>query len=639
MYTIGNDEGEAPMFEVENGAISLAGIRETNFNNNPYLNVVRETRGSVTRTLVNGQSNEGINGSGFTLFVGYALGSGNTAPAVSAGENVSIVLPNNTVTFDAFVNDDGLPQSSCFTSLSWIQTSGPGGATIANSDTKKPTITFTNAGVYTFSLTANDGAASTTDEINVYVFDQSLTTAAGNGADAPIYSGGGANNNNYGAAQNLPVRRASNVFSRKAYLRFDVSSLQQNIEGAQLAIEISTVNTRLIQDWTYNVFGLVELASYGQGKLNENWVEGQKDGEVAVNEEINWNNAPGNINSGGGPYDPTTNTGGGVNNVQTVFLGNLVSRSGNREILRLNSSQLKEFINEDTNGIVTLIITRVNTSGNVNSFASKEHTSLAAPTLNVVFEPATSPDPIEGLTTRYWRLQNKATGQWVQPLACVGNSGTRLVVSPQSNTGDCTMFQFNKAANGYYFIVNKATGGRLKFENDDATADDSVPVVLVGHTFTGPNPQWQLIEAGNGYFRLQNRVTGNWIRSKGCSINENTLITQVSTNFTGNCTRWKLVDAGAVSSRAQALDVAEANQVVVYPNPAQNHITVSGAPQDVESMVIYSLQGKAMQTHVVKNTGQSPVTLSTQSLPPGLYVLSLQYATKPNQNIRFAIAQ
>jgi hypothetical protein len=59
------------MFVNDNSSVSLAGIRETNFNNNPFPIAVEETRNGDTRRLTPDEAASGVNGSALPLYVGY----------------------------------------------------------------------------------------------------------------------------------------------------------------------------------------------------------------------------------------------------------------------------------------------------------------------------------------------------------------------------------------------------------------------------------------------------------------------------------------------------------------------------------------------------------------------------------------
>jgi hypothetical protein len=70
IYSTG-DEKTRPMFVNDNSSVSLAGIRETNFNNNPFPIAVEETRNGDTRRLTPDEAASGVNGSALPLYVGY----------------------------------------------------------------------------------------------------------------------------------------------------------------------------------------------------------------------------------------------------------------------------------------------------------------------------------------------------------------------------------------------------------------------------------------------------------------------------------------------------------------------------------------------------------------------------------------
>ncbi|MEL7002598.1 MAG: glycosyl hydrolase family 28-related protein, partial [Bacteroidota bacterium] len=219
IYSISESTDEF-MFIVEDGSLSLAGIRETNFNNDPYPNLIKETRNGFTRELVAGQANFGINGSGFPLFVGYAAEGTNSAPTVSVGDDITLVFPLDSVSIIGEVNDDGLPGSQCFASHEWTQIAGPESAVIDDPLSLGTNIIFEEPGVYTFRLSASDGDLMASDDVNIYVYEKTITTAdhdgdgapSGNGADTYVGRGGGRAILNYGGATGIRIRNHPGIF-------------------------------------------------------------------------------------------------------------------------------------------------------------------------------------------------------------------------------------------------------------------------------------------------------------------------------------------------------------------------------------------------------------------------------------------
>ncbi|HEX5769895.1 MAG TPA: PKD domain-containing protein, partial [Nocardioidaceae bacterium] len=92
----------------------------------------------------------------------------NTPPVVSAGPDQTVVLPG-TASLSGSVQDDGLPVPPGDVTSTWTQASGPAGVTFADSASPTTTATFPAQGTYVLRLTANDGAATSADELTVTV--------------------------------------------------------------------------------------------------------------------------------------------------------------------------------------------------------------------------------------------------------------------------------------------------------------------------------------------------------------------------------------------------------------------------------------------------------------------------------------
>ncbi|MDX2174848.1 MAG: glycosyl hydrolase family 28-related protein [Candidatus Sumerlaeia bacterium] len=386
-YSTDSDTPE-PMFVVEDSNMTVAGLKETNFSSDPYSILVREIRNGETRDFT-GPTSGGLGGAGWSLYASFRPSGPNSAPTVSAGRDQSLVGAPAATSLSGAVNDDGLPSGSCFATRIWSKQDGPGNVTFGDPSAEATTANFDQPGVYTLRLTVDDGEFSTSDDVVVAVFDRAISTfdhdsdslASGNGADARVTSNGDAGNN-FGGLVGIRAR-FNDIFASVAYVRFDVSDLQPPTEHAEFSLEISTTNTGLISPWTFNVFGLVESPSYGAGELDEFWLEGAGTGTAANPGEITWNNAPG-LTGGGGAYDSIGDTGGGVDPAHTDFLGTFTLRQGVREVVRMRSAALADFLNADTNGVATLIVTRVDFTANSIDFASKEQGTFAAPTLSIV---------------------------------------------------------------------------------------------------------------------------------------------------------------------------------------------------------------------------------------------------------------
>ncbi|MGH7731273.1 MAG: PKD domain-containing protein, partial [Candidatus Eiseniibacteriota bacterium] len=92
----------------------------------------------------------------------------NAPPLVDAGPNQTITLPA-AAALDGTVSDDGLPSPPGATTTTWSVGGGPGSVTFQNAGAVDTQASFTVAGTYVLRLTANDGALSRTDSVQVTV--------------------------------------------------------------------------------------------------------------------------------------------------------------------------------------------------------------------------------------------------------------------------------------------------------------------------------------------------------------------------------------------------------------------------------------------------------------------------------------
>ncbi len=91
----------------------------------------------------------------------------NQAPTVDAGADQTITLPDDTVSLDGTVSDDGLPGTGLITA--WSKVAGPGTVTFGNAAAVDTSATFGAAGTYTLRLAADDGELSASDDVSVVV--------------------------------------------------------------------------------------------------------------------------------------------------------------------------------------------------------------------------------------------------------------------------------------------------------------------------------------------------------------------------------------------------------------------------------------------------------------------------------------
>jgi len=188
-----------------------------------------------------------------------------------------------------------------------------------------------------------------------------ISTSDGDGADAFVWYA--QPNSNYGTEEIVAIKADSGglLNSRKGYLRFDVSSIADPIDIVALSLVYTGTNAANApaDPSTYNIYGLTD------GGAGETWGEST----------ITWNNAPANVAS----------SANGVDLALASFLGSFdINQPVNPDdVFGLSSSDLTAFVQADTDGLVTLIITRAQTNFSIEYFASRESNSYSAPLLDI----------------------------------------------------------------------------------------------------------------------------------------------------------------------------------------------------------------------------------------------------------------
>ncbi|MCA9247981.1 MAG: DNRLRE domain-containing protein [Planctomycetales bacterium] len=196
-------------------------------------------------------------------------------------------------------------------------------------------------------------------------------------ADADSYLHGNVPTGNFGGSSLVKVKNGDDtpIFSRKAYLRYNLAGLPPAIRTGSLHFEFVESGEGMggtTIDWTFEVFGLAD------GNAGETWNE----------TTINWNNAPeNNTTDGNGLLAGATSLG------TFTFTG----RTASVDFTGTNGVAVRNFLGDrDANDLATLIVVRNTTAppsdNYVHSFASSEHTTPALqPTLYVeaVPEPST----------------------------------------------------------------------------------------------------------------------------------------------------------------------------------------------------------------------------------------------------------
>ncbi len=110
----------------------------------------------------------------------------NGVPVVGAGDDQTINWPVDSVTLNGTATDDGRPNPPGTLTTTWSKAAGPGTVTFGDASALCTTATFSEAGIYTLQLQADDGAAQITDTCTITVNAANEAPAANAGDDQEI---------------------------------------------------------------------------------------------------------------------------------------------------------------------------------------------------------------------------------------------------------------------------------------------------------------------------------------------------------------------------------------------------------------------------------------------------------------------
>lgn len=196
---------------------------------------------------------------------------------------------------------------------------------------------------------------------------QIVSTAFGRGKDTYIQSN--PRSKNFGRDPFFRVKHSSHApeLNRKSYAGFDISRFPSaTIEDAELVLSIEPSDlgfATLVPDSTFAIYGLID-------ESEDEWQESV----------ITWNEAP--------AHDPAQSARHLPAPSKSVLLGRFQIEQGvSRGTRTLSGQALRDFLKQDTNGLVTFIICRetdeTTRDGLVHAFATKESGSNTPPLLRV----------------------------------------------------------------------------------------------------------------------------------------------------------------------------------------------------------------------------------------------------------------
>jgi len=305
-----------------------------------------------------------------------------------------------------------------------------------------------------------------------------VTTAVGNGADATVYNDGDRGpGTNGGGSDYLEVRYWENTRFRATFIRFDISDVQDQADGAVIGCTTSDV-TKMLDVREFTIYGLTDESF-------DSWDEGN----------ISYNNAPGFESAPAGNFNLTED----LDELTSITV---YGDSTGSYFYSESSAEMDSFINNDTNSLVTLVIVRTySNNDDIFMFNSKEAGEMVAPRL--VFESEngepvlpnfyptiTLNSPADGV--RYYSNTtltakasvNDADGEIESVSFYLDDSEIDMLSSSPWET-EIDLSEYSLGAHEFYALVRdnegaEASSDTVEFEiiESDDNGDDSPPRVM-----------------------------------------------------------------------------------------------------------------------------------------------------------------
>ncbi len=546
----------------------------------------------------------------------------NQTPTVSAGNNVSITLPANTVTLTGTANDaDG-----SIASVQWRKLSGPASFTIVSPTQLQTLINGLTAGVYSFELTVTDNEGATASAVVSVTVNAALnqppTVHAGNNVSITLPNNSvtltGTANDADGSIASIQWRKASGPAG------FNIVSPSQ----------LQTV----INGLTAGVYSFELTVTDNSGATASSTVN------VTVNAAVN---QPPTVHAGNNvsitlPNNSVTLTGTANDADGSIASIQWRKASGPAGFNIVSPSQLQTVINGLTAGVYSFELTVTDNNG-----------ATASSTVNVTVNPAANQAPTVHagnsvnitLPTNSVILTGTAndgdgsiTGiQWLK----IGGPGNYNIVSPSQ----------------LQTVVNGLIAGVYRFEltvtdNSGATASSTVtvtvneevasrnqlPVANAGNDLVITLPDDEVLLSGSGSDPDGTIIAKEWRKVSGPSaytiVEPGAFVTNVTGLVLGTYSFELTVtdDMGAIAKDTVLVEVKgpDATKLELYPNPVMNQaqvtlvLTTSGA-QSKGSIVVVDAKGMVVLQE--QFTGHNVVTvqkLNVSRLVKGVYFITVR---------------
>ena len=173
--------------------------------------------------------------------------------------------------------------------------------------------------------------------------------------------------------------------------------------------------------------------------------------------------------------------------------------------------------------------------------------------------------------------------------------------------------------NSYKFGVNNATITSPSFSNADSVRffikGNSADTISSLSVFEGTDTLNMTLVA----MLKPISNTGTTISLK--LLSSSTMLRYVYTKSVGNVA---FDDFEVIRNGPSAITTIEKNQIVLYPNPARNNVSIDLGTAEKVEISLYNMIGKNMGNVLVSDNGKGVYTLNLNSVPVGTYFVQVK---------------
>jgi len=241
----------------------------------------------------------------------------------------------------------------------------------------------------------------------------------------------------------------------------------------------------------------------------------------------------------------------------------------------------------------------------------------------------------------YYTIRARHSGKVLDIPGASGEDGVSPIQYSAYSPAAANQTWLIKPVGEGYYTLQAQHSGKLLDVPGAATQDGVQPIQYSANNPVSDNQLWKIEPVGEGYYKLVARHSGKVLDVAGGALEDGAAVIQY-TDFaaTAHNQQWLLepvtVGAGRLASSGSRAVSQEAWQATLYPNPAQDQLSVKlpFPASGVTATVVTDATGRQYLHNAHRVSGQQ-LALPVSTLRPGLYLLRLQVGNQ-SKVVKFA---